>query len=125
LPHEFTIAGWHAVHDAAKDTLLNMQTTHKVIPLPAYDMHGNLIRPEDYRKHLQGAIVQVHFTMTHWHIRAHGDKSACDSYTADVYSMRVLVPPAPVGPVTPRRKRVLRKDPMTPELSPVKKLRLN
>ena len=101
-----------------------MVDTHRVNYLEAYDMHGRLIEPSRYRSHLQGAIVQVHFTLTHWSIgeRKRGEvlMPACDTFAADIYSMRVLIPPQNHGPVTPRKRKFYKSDPMTPDISPKK-----
>jgi hypothetical protein len=65
-PTEFTTAGWPVIQKAAKDALSKMVEagTHQVIPLPAYDMHGDEISPREYTKQLSGALVQVHFVMS-------------------------------------------------------------
>jgi hypothetical protein len=97
-----------------------MLTTHHVNYIEAYDMHGRLIHPNDYRKHLQGAVVQMHFTLTHWSIGAKSTGSACDTFVADIFSVRVLIPPQAYGPVTPRKRRFYKTDPITPDISPKK-----
>ena len=62
--------------------------------------------------------------LTHWSI---GQKKkgevlmpACDTFAADIYSMRVLIPPQNHGPVTPRKCKFHKSDPMTPNISPKK-----
>ena len=100
-----------------------MVNTHCINYLEAYDMH-RLIEPSQYRRHLQGALVQIHFTLTHWSI---GQKKrcevlvpACDTFAANIYSMRVLIPPQNHGPVTPRKCKFYKSNPMTPDISPKK-----
>ncbi|GLB44642.1 hypothetical protein LshimejAT787_1702690 [Lyophyllum shimeji] len=51
VPKEHKIENWPAVHDAAKEALASMVDTHRVIPLPAYDMHGALLWPMHYRSY--------------------------------------------------------------------------
>ena len=101
-----------------------MVDTHRVNYLEAYDMHGRLIEPSRYRRHLQGAMVQMHFTLTHWSIdqKKKGQVlvPACDTFAADIYSMRVLIPRQNHGPVTPRKRKFYKSDPMTPDISPKK-----
>jgi hypothetical protein len=65
--------------------------------------------------------VMQKYTLTHWSIRAKGDQM--DHYVADIYHICILGSPILGGPATPKRKRVLRTDPLTPDLSPMKKLK--
>ncbi|KAF8076842.1 hypothetical protein FPV67DRAFT_1445399 [Lyophyllum atratum] len=126
IPKEHKIENWPAVYDAAKEALASMVDTHNVIPLPAYDMHGALLWPIHYRAYLEGALVQVHFNLTHWSIGAKDSNPAVDTYVADISNIRVLTPPVAKGPVTPRKRKVSAKDPMTPDSqgsSPSKKNR--
>lgn len=94
--------------------------THRVVPLPAYDMHGELIEPKSYVTRLVGALVQVHFTMSHIPIAT----TRTDRFMADIVSVRVLAPPPP-KPVTPRKVVAAGKrryqDPFTPDITPRKK----
>jgi hypothetical protein len=121
VPAEFSIKNWPTAHPAAKEALKEMVTTHCVKPLEAFDMHGRLINPTSYHHQLEGALVQMRFTVTHLSIV--GKKPDC--FMANIVSMRVLVPPQKIGPVTPRRKRVYRVDPFTPDISvnPTKKVK--
>jgi hypothetical protein len=80
-----------------------MEKTHHVNYLHAFNMHGRLIQPSEYCKVLQGALIQMHFTMTHWYIGAKGQRHMSDVCVADIYSMCVLTPPKATGPVTPRK----------------------
>ena len=106
--------------DSAKEALTLMEKTHRVNYLEAFDMHERLIQPSKYRKVLQGALVQMHFTMTHWYIGPKGQRHASDVFVADIYSMCVLTPPKATGPVTPRKRKFANMDPMTPDISPKK-----
>ena len=66
-----------------------MYDTHRGIPLAAYDMDQNLIEPQLYRQRLQGALVEVHFCLTHYTIRER------DTFTEEIDTIRVLRPPPP------------------------------
>ncbi|KAF8836904.1 hypothetical protein BDN67DRAFT_983613 [Paxillus ammoniavirescens] len=44
----FAIENWPTFHDAAKGGLEGIMNTHRVVPIPAYDMAGNLIDPRHY-----------------------------------------------------------------------------
>ena len=119
LPQEFHTNNWPAVHDAVKDALREIAASrsHRVVPIPAYDMHGKLIWPVHYRSYLEDAVVVVCFNLRHWSIKR-SDKDSTDAYVADVVQMRVLVPPKLQGPVTPRKRRILPTDPFSPETPP-------
>ncbi len=43
-------------------------------------MHGKLIKPQNYRKYLEGALVCITFSLTHWSI---GKKSE-NTYGANI-----------------------------------------
>ena len=53
----FKIENWPMSNPAAKQALGEIQTTHGVIPIPAYDMHGALIWPFHYWKYQENAVV--------------------------------------------------------------------
>jgi len=76
---------------AARQEMVQAKT-HHVVPLPAYDIKGNLIKPEMYRAALAGALVRVSFTMAHWYIASTKEPTNC--FVADVKSIRVLTDPA-------------------------------
>ena len=48
------------------------------------------------------------------------NKTPCDTYATDIFLMRVLIPPATSGPVTPKKRKFLQTDPLTPDISPKK-----
>ncbi|KAI6004662.1 hypothetical protein EDD15DRAFT_2108578, partial [Pisolithus albus] len=80
---------WPLTKEKIRAELLNLKSTHRILPLPAYDLEDRLIRPASYRRVLQGAIVEVHFTLSHWPIAA----AKQDVYIADIEHIRLLVPP--------------------------------
>lgn len=113
--------------EVASAELEGMFETHRVIPVPAYDMHGHLINPQFYRARLVGAIAEVHFELNHWPMKANATKNepSCDTFAADVVAIRVLVPPKPVI-VTPRKHKVAHKmDPMESPTTPRKRARVS
>ncbi|KAF9241615.1 hypothetical protein BU15DRAFT_31872, partial [Melanogaster broomeanus] len=61
-----------------------MNSTHRAVPLPAYDIHDQLIPPTSYRQQLQGALVEIHFDLSHSAFKGK------DTYTADIHSIRVI-----------------------------------
>ncbi|KAM6496782.1 hypothetical protein JOM56_007255 [Amanita muscaria] len=112
IPSRFTMAEWPADNPEAQEDLDNIRHTHRVNFLPAYNVQGDLIEPQDYRKTLQGALVQIHFTLSHWFI-AHKD-----TYTANICNMRVLAPPTTYGQRnTSLKRKYHKKDQYTPDLT--------
>jgi hypothetical protein len=104
----FLIENWPTFNDAAKGGLENIKKTHRVVPIPAYDMKGNLIDPRQYRRALEGATVELHFTLTHWSFPAKADQPASmgvDTYTGDIVMIRVISPPI-YTPGTPSKRTV-------------------
>ncbi|KDR79172.1 hypothetical protein GALMADRAFT_1225905 [Galerina marginata CBS 339.88] len=123
---EFDIAVWPAHFDAAKEALQNMVSTHRVVPVPAYNIQGNLIHPEQYRKHLERATARVTFSLKHWCIGAKYKGSGVpgdDTYIADIESIRVLEPPRSPVPDTPRKRKIAATDPLDIEMSPSRRSR--
>lgn len=68
------------------ETLRNFKNTHRIFPIPAYDLGGDLLKPTTYRRYLQGALVEIHFTLMHWGIA--GIKR--DVYGGEIEFIRVL-----------------------------------
>ncbi|KAI5993520.1 hypothetical protein EDD15DRAFT_2265779 [Pisolithus albus] len=57
---------WLLTKEKNHAELLMLHLTRRILPLLTYDLAGNLIRPIAYHHCLQGAIVEVHFTMSYW-----------------------------------------------------------
>ncbi|KAI6117331.1 hypothetical protein EV401DRAFT_1970065 [Pisolithus croceorrhizus] len=55
--------------------------SHHLLPVPAYDVAGRLLTPTAYRRCLEGAIAEVHFTLLH---------RAIDAYGGHIVFIRVL-----------------------------------
>ncbi|KAF8960312.1 hypothetical protein BDZ97DRAFT_1760783 [Flammula alnicola] len=114
----YTLAGWPIIHPEAENARQEMMRgkAHQVVPLPAYDIKGNLIRPDKYKEALAGALVRVSFTMAHWYITS-GSELA-NSFVADVKAIRVLTDPTPKSP---RKRRTAKQETELP--SPSKRRR--
>jgi hypothetical protein len=112
----FTINNWPPDNEAARNALETMQNTHRPLPLPAYDAYGELISPECYQQNLQGATVKVHFTMTHSITGQNTQRS--DTYTADIQSICVLIPPNRIQTLSTKKRNLFRTDPHTQNLNP-------
>ncbi|KAJ6621871.1 hypothetical protein B0H10DRAFT_2432140 [Mycena sp. CBHHK59/15] len=92
-PHAFQLRDWPVKSAAAQESLDGMDDTHRVIPITAYDLDGDLIPPSAYVSALMGAVVRATFTMSHWNIAR--DKR--DTYAADIESLRVVIPPPKIA----------------------------
>ena len=87
IPEEFRLENWPCLHDAGRDAIQEMIESHRVIPIPAYDVTSKLIIPAQYPRTLKDAVVIVHFSLKHWAI------DSVDTYVADIVNMRVVIPP--------------------------------
>lgn len=112
---EFKLEDWPLRHAEARPELEKLKGTHFVVPLPAYDQAGELIRPTRYEEQLKGAIVRLFFGVRHW-----TDKNN-HAFTADIQSIRVLVPPPSPNAGQFTRKRVARFDDYVVEPSSARK----
>jgi hypothetical protein len=91
----FKIENWPMSNPAAKQALGEIQTTHRIILIPAYDMHGALIWPFHYWKYLENAVVEVCFTLRHWSIAGKSAEVLSDTYSAEIVDMLVLISSPP------------------------------
>jgi hypothetical protein len=78
-------------NENARKAAMELKKNHCIIPLPAYDIHGNLIHPTQYRDTLKGAVVRVTVLLKHWNITVKDNVNRRDTYTADIKNLRVLV----------------------------------
>ena len=111
----YPLSEWPVIHPEAAEARDNLVNTHRVVPLPAYDMNGHLISPDRYKSALAGALARVTFTLTHWFIPAKDATSASpaspatNTFVADVTSIRILIDPP--TPKTPQRRKISKRDP--------------
>ncbi|KIK75096.1 hypothetical protein PAXRUDRAFT_173834, partial [Paxillus rubicundulus Ve08.2h10] len=54
---------------------------YHAMPLPAYNLNDQLIDTASYHQQLQGAIVKMHFILSHSTFKGN------DTYTADIQSI--------------------------------------
>ncbi|KAF8440515.1 hypothetical protein L210DRAFT_3539853 [Boletus edulis BED1] len=97
---ETTVAltNWPVHSDAARRALQCMEDDFRAIPLPAYDVNDTLIQPALYRQKLAGCLAQIEFQLSHV---AFGNK---DTFTADIYNIRILIPSATQS--VPRKRKL-------------------
>ncbi|KAI6037404.1 hypothetical protein BKA83DRAFT_9650 [Pisolithus microcarpus] len=89
----FMIDNWLVDDDEMRDELETLKTTHHLVPLPAYDIDGNLIQPHAYQQSLQGALVELYFNMMHWAIAGKGGTQGNDVFTAEIQMICIIKPP--------------------------------
>lgn len=111
-PGLFAIENWPVRSEAAKAELADMVATGQwdVQPLPTYDIKGAPVVPELYQRRLEGAPVEVRFSLSHWSIPGKDSENGTDVYTADIERLRVLQVPVPRTP-TLRRWNIYTIDP--------------
>ncbi|KAF8443787.1 hypothetical protein L210DRAFT_3643388 [Boletus edulis BED1] len=95
LGPEFAMETW-PVAPRCIDSLQELISTHDICPLPAFDMHGDIIPPTRYESLLKGATVEVHFAVVHHHIK----RKKKHVYNAVLHKMQILqlADPAPSSP---------------------------
>ncbi|KAI6100724.1 hypothetical protein EDD16DRAFT_1761229 [Pisolithus croceorrhizus] len=96
----FTFEHWPLTKEKNRAELLALKNSHCLLPVPAYDVAGFLIAPSAYRCCLQGAIAEVHFTLSHWGIAA----AKRNVYGSRIVFIRVLVLPPPLSATCKKRK---------------------
>ncbi|KAF9237397.1 hypothetical protein BU15DRAFT_76109 [Melanogaster broomeanus] len=85
----YDLDDWPAHSEGARNALDDMKSTHRAVPLAAYDVHDHLIPPTSYRQQLQGALVEIHFDLSYSAFKGK------DTFTADIHSICVItVPPS-------------------------------
>lgn len=105
------MSNWPIKSSDAMDAQKDMLLTHRPIPLPAYNVAGDLIQPDQCQKLLVESLARVTFTLTHWFIdnrKKGGDRN--NTFVADVQSIRILVEP-PQQSMSPRKRKTAHRDP--------------
>ena len=93
------------MHEATREELEELLIAHHIRPIPAWDENRDFIKPDLYRQHLEEAIVEVHFTLTHWSIAGRRGDPGSDAFVGKIDTIHVLVPPqVMLRGVTKKRK---------------------
>ena len=103
------MANWPVVTSEAEIECDQLSSSHRPIPLPAYDINGKLIPPDRCEAMLRGAIVRVMFTLNHWPIMTHETISS-NIFVGDIHSIRILVN-SPSQAMSPKKRKTARHDP--------------
>jgi hypothetical protein len=99
---DISITNW-PVSPSNQAYLDNIKSTHSVHRIRAYDVKDKLIDPLDYQDKLAGSIVEVFFSLVHFHIR----QSQKNIFNAIVRDMTVLRPPLQIASSTSGQTRSL------------------
>ncbi|KAI5990489.1 hypothetical protein EDD15DRAFT_2198069 [Pisolithus albus] len=102
----FTFEQWPLTQERHCAELLTLKSTHHLLPVPAYDLEGNLLKTSTYCRNLQGALVEIHFTLSHWGIA--GVKR--DIYRGEIELIQLLEPPPTSSAAVQKRKLPLHLD---------------
>ncbi|KAI6025248.1 hypothetical protein PISMIDRAFT_11508 [Pisolithus microcarpus 441] len=97
----YSFERWPLTKERNRAQLLALKHSHHLRPVPAYDLNNDLLHPSTYRRCLQGAIVEVHFTMSHWSIAS----TKRDVYGGLIKLIRILVP-AVVSPSAGKKQKL-------------------
>jgi len=92
--------------ESAQPELEELKATHQLVPIPAYDVCGKLIKPDAYRRSLANALVELHFSLSHWPIGGKRGVPGYDVYTAEIQMIHVIAPPRATVTSTPRKRKI-------------------
>jgi hypothetical protein len=87
-PSDYTITNW-PVSERCQSALEELEDSHVVNPIPAFDIDHKLIDPNEYTTKLCGALVEIHFAIVHHQIKS-ANKSI---FNAILRELIVLRPP--------------------------------
>ncbi|KIK12662.1 hypothetical protein PISMIDRAFT_18584 [Pisolithus microcarpus 441] len=102
----FSYQLWPLTRERHRAELLALRHSHRLCPVPAYDLANDLLIPSTYRSCLQGAIVEIHFTLSHWGIAT----TKRDVYSGLIQRICILVPPVASAAAGNKRKLPLHLD---------------
>ena len=96
---------WPVITSEAEIERNHLITTHRPIPLPAYDINNKLIPPYQCKAKLAGAIVRATFTTSHLLVDPSKENSTpSNTFAADIHSIQVLVNP-PSQTMLPKKRK--------------------
>ena len=103
------MSNWPVISSEAEFECDQLSTSHRPIPLPAYDINGKLIPPDRCETLLGGAVVRVMFTLNHRIIKSMKAEES-NIFDADIHSIRILVN-ASSQMMAPRKRKTFNVDP--------------
>ena len=111
----YTIENWPMFSMEAANAIDNIKHTHVINIPPFYDMKFMILDPKTYHQCLEGAVAEIHFTLTH-HVIGKG-KEVKNVFTADIVDI-VIIHGGPPHVVTPKRRHVYAIHPSSPTKKP-------
>ena len=102
--------------DKARTALMDMVGHYHVCPVPAFDIKGNLMPPDQYVSLLAGATVAVQFLLQRYVLSDRQTRRVRDVFVTDITSLRVVVEPC-VPQLSGSHKRLMKKDPFVIDLT--------
>ena len=103
---DFTAANWPLTHEETREELEELMATHRIRPIPVWDENRVFIKPDLYRHHLEEAIIEVHFTLTHWSIASRRGDPGTDAFVGEIDTMQVLIPPQVISRGVPKKRKL-------------------
>ncbi|KAI6027708.1 hypothetical protein PISMIDRAFT_13336 [Pisolithus microcarpus 441] len=110
----YSFKHWPLMREQSHAELLALKKSHCLRPMPAYDINNDLLDPSMYCHCLQGAIIEVHFTLSHWSIAS----TKHDIFSSLIKLICILVPAVVSPSIAKKWKLPLHLD---LEESPVKR----
>jgi hypothetical protein len=86
-----------------------VRLTHDIVPIPAFDIDGEPIKPSLYDRYLKGAVVEVHFALTSWVFAGKNPKAMNIPVIREIF---LIVPPMPAV-ASPMQRKNIRDGPST------------
>lgn len=105
------------MNEDTKNAMNAVRDTHDLLPLPAYDINGDPIRPSQYERYLKGAVVEAHIALTSWVFTTRNPKAMTVPIIREIL---VISPPKPLV-ASPMKRKNIKDGPLT---SPKKKRRM-
>ncbi|KAI6012258.1 hypothetical protein PISMIDRAFT_119218 [Pisolithus microcarpus 441] len=102
----FSYKLWPLTKERHCAELLALKPSHWLCPMPTYDLTNDLLIPSTSHRCLQGAIMEIHFTLSHWSIVT----TRCDVYSGLIWLICILVLPVASTAAGMKRKLPLHLD---------------
>ncbi|KAF6761055.1 hypothetical protein DFP72DRAFT_1089695 [Ephemerocybe angulata] len=98
----------------------SLKETHRLNPVPFFDIDNAPMDPAGLLTHLVGAVVEVSFTLHHFAMKDSSGKATSDTFTARLVQLRVLRKAA-AQPASPYHNSLRTGSPYIPPASPTRR----
>jgi len=97
FPDGLDIKNWPCTSIDLRQAISRLRDTHTVKPLNAWDTQNHAIKPQDYRRLLQGAVVEAVFSISRFTKPPTCQRSTpVDVYIADIIGLYMISDPIPL-----------------------------